>query len=340
MTLLELIQSTTPDQEPTHLGLDFQIGTIRETTTKGGKPYFDLEIIDATAKEKIKVWSDTPSFSFCETLKGGECVHGTARFSRNQYGLNVEELQMRHLTPEEIEEFLAGSPERQAQLSQDFAFLKGTVEAFRDPRLRALGLAFLNQMGDRFCRAGAAREIHHARRGGLLEHTAQMLRTAEALRPVYPNLNWDLIGSGVLFHDVGKLWEHDYPAQSFVPTHQVLGELLGHISIGIEVVNKFWRELATTPEFQESGTPAAETVRQHLLHLIASHHGQKDYGAPVTPRTPEAWVLHYIDNLDARVEMMRGIYSEKSQIAPGIYDRKRPLEGNAVEPLAPWEATG
>ncbi len=77
-------------------------------------------------------------------------------------------------------------------------------------------------------------------------------------------------------------------------------------------------------------------VREHLLHLIASHHGQKEYGAPVTPRTPEAWMLHHIDNIDAHLEMLAQTYAEKSQSHPGIYDYRRPLEGRAVAPLPKW----
>ncbi len=337
MTLHLLLQQTPVDGESIHLGIDFQIGTIRRQVTRGGKPYLELEIADGTGREKIKLWADTPAFDFCEPLQGGESVHATGRFSRNSFGLNVEELQLRRLSPEELEEFFAGSSERIEFIRQEYEFIQSTISAFLDPRLRLLCQTFLEQFGDRFKRAAAAREIHHARRGGLIEHTAQMMRSAVALASVYPQMNWDLVCAGVLFHDSGKLWENDYAEQSFVSHPQVVGELLGHISIGIELVNKLWRTVESRPDFQETGTPAAETVRQHLLHLIASHHGQKEYGAPVTPRTPEGWALHYIDNLDARIEMMRTIYADKPLIAPGIHDYKRPLEGHAVTPLAKWQ---
>jgi 3'-5' exoribonuclease len=337
VNLYLLLQQTPPEAEPVHLALDFQIGVIRRQSTRTGKPYLELEIADGTGREKIKIWADTPAFHFCEEFHGGEAVHGSGRFSRNTYGLNVEDLQLRLLTKEEMAEFFAGSAERMEFLNGEFGFIEKTVAAFQDPRLKLLCRTFLDQYGDRFKRAAAAKEIHHARRGGLLEHTAQMMKTAAALAPVYPQMNWELVCSGVLFHDCGKLWENDYAEHSFVSHPQVVGELLGHISIGIELVNKLWRTLESTPEFQEKGTPSSETVRQHLLHLIASHHGQKEYGAPVTPRTPEGWALHYIDNLDARVEMMRAIYADKPLIAPGIHDHKRPMEGHAVTPLGKWE---
>lgn len=336
MNLLLLLQKTPVDGEPLHLGIDFQIGAIRRQMTRTGKPYLELEIADGMGREKIKIWADAPAFDFCESLQGGEAVHATGRFSRNSFGLNIEELELRLLIKEEISEFFAGSADRVAFINKEYAFVQQTISAFQDPRLRLLGQTFLDQYGDRFKRAAAAREIHHARRGGLLEHTAQMMRSAVALAPVYSQMNWELVCSGVLFHDCGKLWENDYAEQSFVSHPQVVGELLGHISIGIELVNKLWRTLDGSPEFQEKGIPSTESVRQHLLHLIASHHGQKEYGAPVTPRTPEGWALHYIDNLDARVEMMRAIYADKPLIAPGIHDYKRPLEGHAVTPLPSW----
>jgi 3'-5' exoribonuclease len=202
--------------------------------------------------------------------------------------------------------------------------------------LQLLARKFLEQYGDKFRRAAAARDYHHARRGGLLEHTSQMMRSAAALATVYPTMNWDLVQAGVLFHDCGKCWENDYQADGFVSPYTTLGELLGHISLGIEVVNRLWRTLEDEPSFAAVGEPSRELVREHLLHLIASHHGEKEFGAPVTPRTPEGWALHYIDNLDARYEMLDQTYATKAQVANGIFDYRKPLEGHAVRPLAKW----
>jgi 3'-5' exoribonuclease len=165
-----------------------------------------------------------------------------------------------------------------------------------------------------------------------------MMRAGAALSTAYPNLNWDLVRAGLLFHDCGKLWEIDYQPHGFVSPMTTIGELLGHITIGIELVNKLWRGLEANPEFSAPAQPPREMVREHLLHLIASHHGQKEYGAPVTPRTPEAWMLHHIDNIDAHLEMLNQTYAEKTQVTPGIYDYRRPLEGRAVAPLSKWAA--
>ena len=317
-----------------------QITALRPGETKTGKPYLDLEIGDGTANEKIKLWSDSPAYAEALRHTPGTFVALDAHFHRNQYGLNLSRPQLRPLTADETAALLEGPAERRAFIDAEIAHITATVDAFTDPRLRLLGQTFLQQYAEKFRRAAAARDYHHARRGGLVEHVVQMMRSAQALRPVYPHLNWDLVLLGVLFHDSGKLWENDYQAEGFLMPHTLVGELMGHIPVGIELANSLWRTLHERPEFKAltgpGHQPPAETVRLHLLHLIASHHGQREYGAPVTPRTAEAWALHYIDNLDAKMEMLRSAFAEKPQIAPGIHERRAPLEGHPVVSLPPY----
>jgi 3'-5' exoribonuclease len=335
VTLQEIAKLTLADGSAVKAEVACQIVKARENVTKGGKPYLDLEISDGTTTEKFKIWEDSDAYEAFHDLNDGDCVRLDASFWRNQYGLNVDRVRVRLLEKQEIAELFAGTPERRAALEGDWAEIVVLVDGMADPRLRLLARTFLQDHGEKFRRAAAARDYHHARRGGLLEHTAQMMRAGAALATAYPALNWDLVRTGILFHDCGKLWEMDYQPQGFVSPVTPIGELLGHITIGIELVNKLWRSLEANPEFSASppAQPPREMVREHLLHLIASHHGQKEYGAPVTPRTPEAWMLHHIDNIDAHLEMLSQTYAEKTQVAPGIYDYRRPLEGRAVAPL-------
>lgn len=336
MTLLEISKAATADGAPVKAELACQVSKVRESATKTGKPYLDIEITDGTTTEKFKIWEDSDAYEAFHDVQDGDCVRLDASFWRNQYGLNVDKVRLRWLEKNEIAELFAGTPERRAALERDWNDIEKMVGEMQDPRLRLLCQTYLSEHGEKFKRAAAARDYHHARRGGLLEHTAQMMRAGAALAPVYPALNWDLIRAGLLFHDSGKLWEMDYQPQGFVSPMTTIGELLGHITIGIELVNKLWRTLESNPEFIAPAQPPRELVREHLLHLIASHHGQKEYGAPVTPRTPEAWMLHHIDNIDAHLEMLNMTYAEKGQLAPGIYDHRRPLEGRAVHPLAKY----
>jgi len=159
-----------------------------------------------------------------------------------------------------------------------------------------------------------------------------MMRAADALCGVYPALNRDLLLAGVLFHDTGKLWEMCPPEQGFEMPREIRGELLGHINIGIEFVNMLWRKLSL--EEWKSLQPPSEDVRLHLLHLVAAHHGELQFGSPVEPKTPEAVALHFLDNMDARLEMFAMAYARQPEIAPGIHERVRPLNTSPVRALA------
>jgi 3'-5' exoribonuclease len=245
---------------------------------------------------------------------------------------------VRPLTEQEKNELLQGPAELRARQAADWQYITKTVAAVVDPRLRALGDAFLKEWGERFRRTAAARNYHHARRGGLVEHTAQMMRIAIEIAPLYPQLNVDLLLAGILFHDCGKLWENSLPESGFTMGYDERGELMGHISIGLELVNSIWRKIsAENADAWKSLAPPSEDVRLHLLHLIGAHHGEAQFGSPVSPKTPEAMALHYIDNLDARLEMFAAGYTTAKPLAARIFDRVRPLPGNLVAPLRKFQ---
>ena len=224
----------------------------------------------------------------------------------------------------------------------DYGSIVSAVAGMGDPRLRALSERFLGVFGERFRRTAAARKNHHARRGGLVEHVAQMMRSAAALCDVYPDVNRDLVLAGVLFHDCGKLWENCYAEKGFAMPYSEFGELLGHIPIGMELVNRLWKECQEEPAAQAWAAvePASDQVRLHLLHLVASHHGVLEYGSPVVPKTPEAFLLHYVDNIDAKMEMVAEAYESSAKVSATVYDWVRPLGARLVKalPSVPQEA--
>lgn len=308
-------------------------------TTKGGKPYFDLVFADSTGSLSLKVWSDTSMHAEAEKLPLQSIVRLNGEWSQNQFGMNGSDVNWTLLADEAIADFLAGDPAVRRKQEADYAEILRLCGEIADPRLKKLCDHFLETMGDRFRRTAAARKNHHARRGGLVEHVAQMMRSASVVCDVYPELNRDLMLAGVLFHDCGKLWENTYPEDGFSQIHSLHGEMLGHIPLGIELVNKLWRDLLDASEFEvlSKCKPGTEEVRVHLLHLIASHHGQLEFGSPVLPKTPEAYALHHIDNLDAKMEMLRGAYAQAAEVAPGIYERVFPLSANLIRPLRDYE---
>lgn len=337
MTLSEIRRAAQSD--PATARVHVQVEAAATELTREQQPYCKLSLADACDRMTLRVWSDHPSYKTCSALKTEAFIEVTGEFFRSQYGMDTRKWTMRPLTEQEKNELLQGPAELRAKQTADSDFIAQTVKAIVDPRLRGLGEVFLKDWGERFRRTAAARNYHHARRGGLVEHTAQMMRTAKAIAPLYPELNADLLVAGILFHDCGKLWENQLPENGFVMGYDERGELMGHISIGLELVNSLWRKLqAENADAWKNLSPASDDVRMHLLHLIAAHHGEQQFGSPVNPKTPEAMALHYIDNLDARLEMFFAGYMTAKPLADRIFDRVRPLPGNLVKPLETFQA--
>jgi 3'-5' exoribonuclease len=337
MTLSEVRRAA--QSGPVTARVHVQVESATPKVTREQKPYCELGLADACDRMTLRVWSDHPAYKVCSGLTGESFIELTGEFnSHSQYGLEAQKWTIRPLTAQEKQELLQGPVELRAKQGEDWEFILKAIGFIGDPRLRALCDAFVKEFGERFRRTAAARKYHHARRGGLVEHTAQMTRVAMAIAPLYPQLNVDLLIAGILFHDSGKLWENNYPESGFVMDYNERGELVGHISIGLELVNSLWRKLATdNGETWKSLTPSSEDVRLHLLHLIGAHHGEQQFGSPVEPRTPEAMALHYIDNLDARLEMFAAGYLTAKPLADRIFERVWPLPGNLVTSLQKFE---
>jgi 3'-5' exoribonuclease len=322
--------------EAVQASLHVQVESMITKQTRDQKPYLEILTKDGTSDFNLRVWSDHPAYKWCAELPSGAfmAIEGEFQISPN-FGLEARNWAVRPLDEEEKLSLLSGPSEWQEKQKRDFESIKGFLETINDPRLRRLSALFLAEFGERFSRAAGARQYHHARRGGLIEHVAQMMRAAEALVPIYPNLNRDLLLTGILFHDAGKMWENCYGKESFVMPYDLWGELLGHISIGIELVNRLWNRLKALPDYDawHDLETDSEMVRLHLIHLVAAHHGEKQFGSPVEPKTPEAMVLHLVDNLDAKMEMYSSAYQNGQHLSSEIIARVRPLPGNLVQPL-------
>lgn len=317
---------------PKFAELHAQVERCTKKEGSNGKPFWELRLRDAGGSLVLRVWSDSPNVPVCESLEDAACVAIEGEFYMNSaYGLDARRWELRRLHADEREALFAGSDEERAPVTEAMEFIGRTVASLEEPRLKALADRFLEMFGSRFQRAAAARVNHHARRGGLALHTAQMMRSAVAISGVYPSLNRDLLVTGVLFHDCGKLWETCPPEEGFAISQDVRGELMGHISIGVEVINTLWRELDR--DAWKELQPSSDDVRLHLIHLVLSHHGELQFGSPIVPKTPEAIALHYIDNLDARLEMILAGYATGVETTPGIFEYVRSLGASPVRPL-------
>ncbi|MEY2440356.1 MAG: 3-5 exoribonuclease [Verrucomicrobiota bacterium] len=340
MTLSEIRRAA--QNGPVSARVHVQVETAAPKMTREQQPYCGLVLTDACDRMTLRVWSDHPAYKACSALTAEQFIELTGEFhSHPQYGLEARKWTVRPLVQQEKEELLQGPADLRTKQGADFDFINRSCSGLVDPRLRLLCETFLSEWGERFRRTAAARNYHHARRGGLVEHTAQMMRVARAILPLYPQLNADLVVAGILFHDSGKLWENQFSESGFVMAFDERGELMGHISIGLELVNSLWRKIsAENAEKWKDLVPASEDVRLHLLHLVGAHHGEPEFGSPVSPKTPEAMALHYIDNLDARLEMFFAGYAVAKPIAPRIFDRVRPLPGNLVKSLEKFQQSG
>lgn len=317
-----------------------QIESASKKTARSGKPFIELKLTDGEDAMVVRAWEEAPAYQQASKLNAGAFVRVVGGWFRNDpYGIEPQDWSVTELSEEEARQLLGGSEELRQKQDADFAEITAFIEEMADPRLRGLCQAFLNEHGDRFRRTGAARNYHHARRGGLVEHVAQMMRCARAICSVYPKLNRDLLVAGVLFHDCGKLWENVYTESDFTMPYTDVGELVSHIPLGMEIVNKLWREMMEREDAEswKDAQPPNEQVRLHLLHLIGSHHGEMAFGAPVLPKTPEAIVLHHVDNIDAKYEMFDRGYETSSLLAKNIFERVRPLPSRMVRPLGPFQ---
>jgi 3'-5' exoribonuclease len=333
MTLTEIRRAA--QSGPVSARVHVQVESATPKLTREQKPYCELSLADACDRMTLRVWSDHPAYKACSALNNENFVELNGDFSSHlQYGLEAQKWTVRPLTEQEKNELLQGPAELRSKQTADWQFILETIGKIADPRLRALCDTFVKDLGERFRRTAAARKNHHARRGGLVEHTTQMMRVALAIAPLYPQLNVDLLIAGIVFHDSGKLWENQYAETGFIMDYDERGELVGHISIGLELVNTLWRKVsAENAEAWKNLAPSSEDVRLHLLHLIGAHHGEQQFGSPVDPKTPEAMALHYIDNLDARLEMFAAGYLTAKPLAERIFERVWPLPSKLVTSL-------
>jgi 3'-5' exoribonuclease len=203
-------------------------------------------------------------------------------------------------------------PVSQRPVGDMLAELDAIIASVNDAWMRSLLQGFFIEnttLRTAFAQAPAAKSMHHAFLGGLLEHTLSVVAMAERACGHYRNLNRDLVVAGVCLHDVGKTAELTYQ-RSFGYSNE--GNLLGHIALETTWID---REMGKIPGFPDE-------LRLHILHIVLSHHGRLDFGSPVVPKTPEALVVHFLDDLDGKLEaMFRSIKDEAGSASWSAFSR-------------------
>ena len=254
---------------------------------KNGKPYMNLRLMDKSGDIEAKVWDNTElldkQFDKDDFVK----VRGKASVYMNKMQVVIAEIVK---VPEDqvvLANFLPESPRDGAEMRQE---LTDAIATLGNPHLRGLMEAFLadEPFLRLYCQAPAAKGMHHVYLGGLLEHSLSLVKLVKSIVPLYNGINEDLLIVGALLHDVGKIHEMSFERAI---DYTDAGKLLGHITIGVELVDEKIRLV--------DGFPRELSLL--LKHMLLSHHGQYEYGSPKRPKTIEATILNYLDDMDSKI---------------------------------------
>ncbi len=267
---------------------------------KTGEPYLALTLGDRSGQLDAKMWDNVEEvlnlFEQDDFLK----VKGLVNRYKNRFQLTIHKL--RKLGESEIE-FSDYLPKTTKNIDELWQALTEFVASFQNPHLKSLVQSFVSdpEIAAAYRNAPAAKTLHHAYIGGLLDHVLSLFRSCDLICRNYPQVNRDLLLAGVFLHDIGKIHELAYN-RSF--SYTTRGQLLGHMVIELEMLQA---KLALVPDFPTE-------LKTLLEHLIISHHGEYEFGSPKLPMFPEALLLHYMDNLDSKMEAMRAHFQREADL--------------------------
>jgi 3'-5' exoribonuclease len=263
-------------------------------TSAKGSEYLELKLGDASGDLKAFLWDVRAVEGDMDAIRSDVFVRVKGAVTSYNGRLQLKLDKARFAGDAEVGDFSAFFPVSARPVPEMLAELDACIGSVRDPWIRQLlsGL-FVEDAALRtaFAQAPAAKSMHHAFLGGLLEHTLSILGMADRACGHYRGLNRDLVVAGVFLHDVGKTAELSYQRSI---GYTDAGNLLGHIAIESEWIN---RAVGKIPGFPEE-------LRMQILHIVLSHHGRLEFGSPVLPKTPEALLVHYLDDLDGKLEVM------------------------------------
>lgn len=295
-----------------------------------GAPYLNLRLRDRTGDVDGKIWENALTWE--KAFKKGDLIRIQARALSFKNAIQLSIIELGKVEDREVE--LADYfPVARGDLAAMYADVLGYVEQVKTPCLSALLRSFFEDetLTALFRRAPAAKGFHHVYIGGLLEHTLSVIRLLDLAADHYRGINRDLLIAGGILHDIGKIYEFSYER---IVEYSDPGRLIGHIVMGVEMVD---RKIATIPDFPEQ-------MAMELRHLILSHHGILEYGSPKRPKTLEALIVHFMDDLDAKVnafqETIRDARDEESDWTPyhRLFDRfiyKGPRNAQTQGPVTP-----
>ncbi|MHC4172989.1 MAG: 3'-5' exoribonuclease YhaM family protein [Planctomycetota bacterium] len=266
---------------------------ILRSTTRGDL-YIAMFLSDRSGQLNGRMWQATETIYKALPKPGFVHIQGRSELYQNNLQIIVNNISVVDASKVCIEDFLARTDKDTKQM---FDEVKKIVGRIKNPHLKALAGEFLAdaELMENFRNAPGGVKLHHDYIGGLLEHTHNMLRTAVAILPLYPNVQADLVLAGIFLHDIGKTEELAYD-MAFSYTDS--GQLIGHVVKSFLMINQ------KADALKAKGTQIEQAVLDALGHIILSHHGQYDFGSPKLPATLEAFMVYYIDDLDAKMSQV------------------------------------
>lgn len=281
------------------------IKRCEEKKTKNGASYLDLIIGDKDGEMPAKLWDFSGKEIFEEEMVVK--IRGTVEQYNGKDQFRIAQIRPAAAGDDYNLSELVPSSEVGGQ--QIFNMLLKRAEAFKDPDFKAITTTILNEKKDLLINCPAAFKLHHAMIGGLMLHTMSIVRMAEEICRIYPNINKDLLLAGAILHDVAKTWEFSLGKTGLVKGYSTEGELIGHLVKGAMYVEEAGKKLNISRE---------KTVL--LEHMILSHHGVPEYGSPVRPMFLEAEILSALDTLDAEIYEFN---SATSKAQPGKFTERQ-----------------
>jgi len=254
---------------------------------KNGKPYMNLRLMDKSGDIDGKLWDNVEALDKLFEKDDFVSVRGKASVYLNKMQVVIAEIARIPEDEVSLSDFLPVSPRSIDEMRRE---LQDVVAAIGNPHLQGLMRSFLDdeQFMKQYCAAPAAKGMHHVYLGGLLEHSLALVKLVKSIVPLYHGINEDLLVAGALLHDVGKIHEMSFERAI---DYTDAGKLLGHITIGVELVEEKIRQVDGFPR----------ELSMLLKHMLLSHHGQYEYGSPKRPKTIEATVLNYLDDMDSKI---------------------------------------
>jgi 3'-5' exoribonuclease len=290
----------------------FAVASKQVRSKRDGSRYFALTLADRTGQTEARMWetAEADEFAAGDIIK----VRGQVCRYKETLQLNIERIRKAGPGEFDLSDYV---PHTDRNIEELWAELNGYVESFTDPHLKALLRSFLDdpEIAAALREAPAAKSMHHAWIGGLLEHIVSLLGIADLAAKHY-RVHRDLLLTGVVLHDIGKLQELRW-GTSF--DYSIEGQLLGHITIGIALID---RKIAGLPDFPRG-------LRVLVEHLVLSHHGKYEFGSPKLPMVPEAVLLHYLDDMDAKMQTLNSEFARNLAAGRGageVTDWVRSLE--------------